>query len=51
MQITILFGHDYMTIGKHINNALKEEFAGSVVVAIFANTTLHGNEHYIKTTN
>ena len=41
-QITILFGRDYKTISKHINNALKEELAGSVVVAKFANTTQHG---------
>ena len=41
-QIAILFGRDYKTISKHINNALKEELAGSVVVAKFANTTQHG---------
>ena len=37
-----LFGRDYKTISKHINNALKEELAGSVVVAKYANTTQHG---------
>ena len=41
-QIAALFGRDYKTISKHINNALKEELAGSVVVAKFANTTQHG---------
>ncbi len=41
-QIAILFGRDYKTISKHINNALKEELAGSMVVAKFANTTQHG---------
>ena len=41
-QIAILFGRDYKTISKHINNALKEELAGSVVVAKIANTTQHG---------
>ncbi|MBO7557266.1 MAG: virulence protein RhuM/Fic/DOC family protein [Bacteroidaceae bacterium] len=41
-QIATLFGRDYKTISKHINNALKEELAGSVVVAKFANTTQHG---------
>ena len=41
-QIAVLFGRDYKTISKHINNALKEELAGSVVVAKFANTTQHG---------
>ena len=34
-QIAVLFGRDYKTISKHINNALKEELAGSVVVAKF----------------
>ena len=41
-QIAILFGRDYKTISKHINNALKEELEGSLVVAKFANTTQHG---------
>ena len=35
-QIAVLFG------SKHINNALREELADSVVVAKFANTTQHG---------
>ena len=30
------------TIGKHINNALKEELANQVVVTKFATTTQHG---------
>ena len=37
-----MFGRDYKTISKHINNALKEELADEVVVAKFANTTKHG---------
>jgi len=41
-QLADLFGRDYKTISKHINNALKEELADSVVVAKFANTTQHG---------
>ncbi len=41
-QIAILFDRDYKTISKHINNALMEELAGSVVVAKFATTTQHG---------
>ena len=41
-QIAVLFGRDYKTISKHINNALKEELADSVVVAKFATTTRHG---------
>ena len=41
-QLATLFGRDYKTISKHINNALKEELANEVVVAKFANTTRHG---------
>ena len=41
-QIAALFGRDYKTISKHINNVLKEKLAGSMVVAKFANTTQHG---------
>src|SRR5574344_337470 len=41
-QIATLYGRDYKTISKHINNALKEELADEVVVAKFANTTQHG---------
>lgn len=41
-QISQLFGRDVKTIGKHINNALKEELADEVVVAKFATTTRHG---------
>ena len=35
-QMSELFGRDVKTIGKHINNALKEELEGQVVVAKFA---------------
>lgn len=38
-QIAVLFDRDYKTISKHINNALKEELADSVVVAKYANAT------------
>ena len=41
-QLATLFGRDYKTISKHINNALREELADEVVVARFANTTKHG---------
>ncbi len=41
-QLATLFGRDYKTISKHINNALKEELADEVVVAKFENTTKHG---------
>ena len=41
-QMAELFDRDVKTIGKHINNALKEELVGQVVVAKFATTTQHG---------
>ena len=41
-QLATLFGRDYKTISKHINNALREELADEVVVAKFENTTQHG---------
>ena len=41
-QIALLFGRDYKTIRKHINNALNEELKDEVVVAKFENTTKHG---------
>ena len=37
-QIAQLFGRDVKTIGKHINNALREELAPESVVADFATT-------------
>ena len=37
-----LFDRDVKTIGKHINNAQKEELDGQEVVAKFATTTQHG---------
>lgn len=41
-QMAELFDRDVKTIGKHINNALKEELNDMVVVAKFATTTAHG---------
>lgn len=41
-QMAQLFGRDYKTIRKHINNILKEELKDEVVVAKFENTTEHG---------
>ena len=41
-QMAELFGRDVKTIGKHINNALREELEGQVVVAKFETTTQHG---------
>ena len=37
-QIAQLFGRDIKTIGKHINNALREELSNCSVVANFATT-------------
>lgn len=41
-QMAELFDRDIKTIGKHINNVLKEELEDQVVVAKFATTTQHG---------
>ena len=41
-QMAELFDRDVKTIGKHINNAKREELEGQVVVAKFATTTQHG---------
>ena len=41
-QMAELFGRDVKTIGKHINNAMREELSDQVVVAKFATTTQHG---------
>lgn len=41
-QMAELFGRDYKTISKHINNALREELAGEPVVAKFATTKNYG---------
>jgi hypothetical protein len=41
-QIAILFGRDVKTIGKHINNALKEELQGIPTVANFATVHFEG---------
>ena len=49
-QIAKLFNRDIKTIGKHINNALKEELSDIPVVAKFATTATDGKtyqtEHY-----
>lgn len=41
-QMAELFGRDSKTIRKHIDNAIREELMGEVVVAKFATTTQHG---------
>jgi prophage maintenance system killer protein len=49
-QVSELFGRDIKTIGKHINNALREELTYDSVVAKFATTAADGKryqtEHY-----
>ena len=49
-QLALLFDRDVKTIGKHVNNALKEELKGFSVVAKFATTANDGKryntEHY-----
>ena len=49
-QLALLFNRDIKTIGKHINNALREELDGIPVVAKFATTATDGKqyntEHY-----
>lgn len=43
-QIARLYGRDYKTIAKHINNALKEELDGEPVVAKFATPKKYGRK-------
>ena len=45
-QLAILFDRDIKTIGKHINNALKEELDSSVV-AKFATTAKDGKTYRV----
>lgn len=47
-QIAELFGRDVKTIGKHINNALKEELLGLPVVANFATTAADGKTYQVE---
>ena len=44
-QMASLFGRDVKTIGKHINNALKEELANVSTVAKFAIVHNEGGSH------
>ena len=43
-QIAQLYGRDYKTIAKHINNALREELEGEPVVAKFATPKKYGRK-------
>ncbi len=47
-QIALLFDRDVKTIGKHINNALKEELEGLSVVAKFATTARDGKTYQVE---
>lgn len=47
-QMSALFDRDVKTIGKHINNALKEELAGIPVVAKFATTAADGKTYQVE---
>ena len=42
-QLSVLFDRDIKTIGKHVNNALKEELAGMATVANFATVQKEGD--------
>ena len=46
-QLSILFNRDVKTIGKHINNALKEELDSSTV-AKFATTAKDGKTYQVE---
>ena len=46
-QIAELFGRDVKTIGKHINNAIKEELCDFPVVAKFATTAADGKTYQV----
>lgn len=47
-QLALLFDRDVKTIGKHINNALKEELDGIPVVANFATTATDGKTYQVE---
>ena len=47
-QIADLFSRDIKTIGKHINNALKEELKGEPVGAKFATTAADGKNYQVE---
>lgn len=47
LQLAELFGRDVKTIGKHVNNALREELADMAVVAKFATTAADGKVYRV----
>ena len=46
-QMAELFGRDVKTIGKHVNNALREELKGISVIAKFATTASDGKTYQV----
>lgn len=48
LQLSMLFGRDVKTIGKHIANALREELEGYSVVSKFATTASDGKTYQIE---
>ena len=46
-QMTELFDRDVKTIGKHVNNAIREELDGLSVVAKFATTAADGKTYMV----
>ena len=48
LQLAELFGRDVKTIGKHVNNALKEELKGFPVIAKFATTARDGKTYQVE---
>lgn len=46
-QLSVLFGRDIKTIGKHINNALAEELKNISVIAKFATTATDGKVYQV----
>lgn len=47
-QLATLFGRDVKTIGKHINNALREELYNMAVVANYATTAADGKTYNVE---
>ena len=47
-QMSVLFDRDVKTIGKHVQNALKEELSGISVVANFATTAVDGKIYKVQ---
>jgi hypothetical protein len=47
-QIAVLFDRDIKTIGKHINNAIREELKSIPVIAKFATTAADGKTYQVE---